>query len=86
MSNSRFNAKNGITVGGVLGATPVPVIDSVGNFTPITIIAPGLYENAATITANYSISAGNNALSSGPVSIAPGGSVSVPVGSVWKII
>ena len=45
----------------------------------------GLYEMANTITANYSITSGNNALSAGPVTINSGVSVTVPTGSTWVI-
>ena len=45
----------------------------------------GLYEHAHTITANYSITSGNNALSAGPVTINSGVSVTVPTGSTWVI-
>ena len=86
MANPRFNAKNGLSVGGVNGSTPVNVIDNLGNFTPISITTPGIYENNANITANYSISTGNNALSSGPITVNPGVVVNVPSGSVWTII
>lgn len=86
MANLRFNAKNGLSVGGNISLTPVNVIDSLGNFTPVSIITPGIYENTANITANYSISPGNNALSSGPITINPGASVNIPSGSIWTII
>ena len=46
----------------------------------------GYVENAATITQNSIINAGNNAMSSGPVTIESGVSVSVPSGSRWVIV
>jgi hypothetical protein len=46
----------------------------------------GLYEHANTITTNYTIATGNNALSSGPVTVATGGSVTVPTGSTWTVV
>jgi hypothetical protein len=52
-----------------------------GNTTPF-----GLWENSATISANYSITAGKNAMSAGPVSVANGILVTVPTGSVWTIV
>jgi len=45
----------------------------------------GLYEHAHTISANYSITSGNNALTAGPVTIDTGVSVTVPTGSTWVI-
>jgi len=45
----------------------------------------GLYEHAHTISSNYSITSGNNALSAGPITINSGISVTVPTGSTWVI-
>jgi hypothetical protein len=50
------------------------------------VTTKGLYEMANTISANYSMTAGNNAMSAGPISIASGISVTVPNGSVWTIV
>ena len=46
----------------------------------------GLYEHAHTISANYSITSGNNALTAGPITINAGYSVTVPTGSIWTIV
>lgn len=46
----------------------------------------GLYENNATISADYTITSGYNAMSSGPISIDSGVSVTVPSGSNWVIL
>lgn len=46
----------------------------------------GYVENAATITQNSTINAGNNAMSAGPVVIADGVSVTIPDGSRWVVI
>lgn len=45
----------------------------------------GIYENANTVTQNYTIASGNNGLSGGPVSLASGVTVTVPSGSRWAI-
>ncbi len=45
----------------------------------------GLYEHANTISADYTIAAGNNALTAGPITINTGVSVSIPTGSTWVI-
>ena len=50
------------------------------------ITSLGLWENNATISANYSITAGNNGMSSGPISVASGVTVTVPSGSSWAIV
>jgi hypothetical protein len=46
----------------------------------------GLFENANTITANYSITANNNAISAGPITVASGATVTVPSGSTWTVV
>ena len=46
----------------------------------------GLYEMANTISSNYSITSGNNAMSAGPITVDSGVSVTVPSGSVWTIV
>jgi hypothetical protein len=50
------------------------------------ITSLGLYENSATIGANYTIGTGNNAMSAGPITISSGFTVTVPTGSVWTVI
>lgn len=45
----------------------------------------GMYEHAHTITANYSITSGNNAMAASPITINTGISVTVPSGSTWVI-
>jgi hypothetical protein len=46
----------------------------------------GLYEHSNTISANYSISSGNNAMSAGTMTINSGVTVTVPSGSTWVIV
>ncbi len=50
------------------------------------ITALGLYENSATISANYTIGLGNNAMSAGPITISSGVTVTVPTGSTWTVV
>ena len=47
--------------------------------------ANGLWEHAHTISSNYSITSGNNAIAAGPITINSGVSVTVPTGSTWVI-
>ena len=44
------------------------------------------YENGKTVTASYSITAGNNAMSTGPITVASGQTVTVPTGSRWVVL
>jgi hypothetical protein len=46
----------------------------------------GIFVNAQTITANYTIVATNNGLSAGPVSVASGITVTVSTGAVWTVV
>ena len=46
----------------------------------------GLYEMANTISTNYTIGTGNNAVSAGPITVASGATVTVPSGSRWVIV
>ena len=45
-----------------------------------------LYENAQTITTDYTISTNYNAMSSGPITIATGATLTIPTGSNWAIV
>lgn len=46
----------------------------------------GLWENSNTISANYTITTNNNAMSAGPITINSGVTVQVPSGSRWVVI
>jgi hypothetical protein len=50
------------------------------------ITANGLWENSATISANYTIGSGNNAVSAGPITVSTGITVTVPTGSTWTVV
>jgi len=44
------------------------------------------YENDQTVTLDYSIGAGKNAMSAGPIAIAANKTVTIPSGSEWSIV
>lgn len=44
------------------------------------------YLNGQTVTTNYSIPAGQNAGTFGPISVASGAVVTVPSGSTWTVV
>jgi trimeric autotransporter adhesin len=50
------------------------------------ITAQGMWENALTISTNYTITSGNSAMSAGPITIASGVTVTVPSGSRWVVV
>lgn len=70
---SRFEGNNGTAWGSLGGATGGGNDDA-------------FYENTATITTSYTITAGKNAMSAGPITIADGATVTIPDGSVWAIV
>jgi hypothetical protein len=57
---------------------------AIGGGSNITTL--GLWENASTISANYTIGTNNNATSAGPITIDSGVTVTVPSGSRWVVI
>jgi hypothetical protein len=77
-TNNQVLTADSTTATGLKWATP-----SAGGS---NITAFGLWENNATISANYSITAGNNGMSSGPISVASGVTVTVPSGSSWAVL
>lgn len=44
------------------------------------------FENDQTVTANYTLTSGKNAVSAGPLTINDGVTVTVPSGAVWVIV
>lgn len=50
------------------------------------ITSLGMWENNATISANYSITSGNNAMSAGRITVNSGVTVTVPTGSSWVVV
>jgi hypothetical protein len=46
----------------------------------------GLLVNSQTVSANYTIASGDNALSAGPVTVASGVTVTISSGSVWTVV
>tara|TARA_B100001059_G_C17692123_1_gene505522 strand:- start:518 stop:820 length:303 start_codon:yes stop_codon:yes gene_type:complete len=51
-----------------------------------TVADDCIYENAQTISTNYSITSGKNAMSAGPITIASGVTVTVTSGSTYTIV
>jgi hypothetical protein len=53
---------------------------------PAQISSNGIFVNSQTISTNYTISAGNNGMSAGAVSVATGVTVTVSTGSAWTVV
>jgi hypothetical protein len=60
---------------------------STGEFQSTALVASnGIVVNSATVSENYTIPSGSNAVSGGPVSVAGGVTVTVSAGSVWTVV
>jgi hypothetical protein len=60
---------------------------SLTTVTAQTVVASnGIYVSSATVSASYSIPSGSNAMSTGPITVDSGVTVTVPSGSVWTVI
>lgn len=70
---SRFEGNNGTSWGSLGGATGGGNDDA-------------FYENTNVITSSYTISAGKNAMSAGPITVAAGVIITILDGSVWTIV
>jgi hypothetical protein len=58
---------------------------TVNSYMNATTVSGLFYENANAVTANYTITTGFNASSTGPITINTGITVTVPSGQVWAI-
>jgi hypothetical protein len=55
-------------------------------FSPAFNASNGILVNSATVSADYTIPTGSNAISAGPVTVAGGVTVTVSAGSVWVVV
>ena len=81
---------SGVTITGTLAATAVT-----GDGSGLTGIAAGatgggndqiFYENGQSVTTNYTITNGKNAMSAGPITINTGVTVTVGTGEFWTVV
>jgi len=54
--------------------------------TTVLVVSNGLYVNSQTVSASYTIAAGNSAMSAGPITVASGQSVTLGSGSRWVVL
>jgi len=80
-------------VNGSVNTADALTISTAGNVTtPNTlsgaqvVASNGLVVNSNTVAANYSIPSGSSAMSTGPITVASGKSVTVPSGSKWVVL
>ena len=55
-------------------------------FVGVVGTASVFFENGQTVSANYTVTAGKNAGSFGPVTVDTGATVTVPTGSTWSVV
>ena len=81
------NATSGTVSTEYVSSTKLQYNPSTGELTsPAQISSNGIIVNSQTVSANYTIAAGNNGLSAGTVSVATGITVTVSTGSVWTVV
>jgi len=75
------------------GATDAMTISTAGNVTTPNVLtgaevvaSNGLIQNANVVSTTYSIPAGTNSLSVGPISLANGVTITVPAGNRWVVL
>ena len=74
----------GVSVTGDVSATAF--IGDGSNLTGVGAQQGAFWENDTTITASYTITAGKNAMTAGPITVADGVVITVPDGSTWTIV
>jgi hypothetical protein len=95
LTPSDYTASNGLTVVLNTGASASDEFQAV-SYQPISLAQDTMptggtgnvvfYENDQTVTQNYTITSGKNAMSAGPLTINSGVTVTVPTGSTWTIV
>jgi hypothetical protein len=78
LSKTTLTAGSNITITNGAGSITIAATGGGGSSGPVL-------ESYQTISSNYSVTAGSNAFSVGPVSVATGVAVTVPTGQVWLI-
>ena len=71
---------------GSFGASSSFTFDGTTQAAPIQRASNGIVVNSKTISASYTIASGDNAMSTGPVTVASGQSVTISSGSRWVVL
>ena len=95
LTPSDYTASNGLTVVLNTGASASDEFQAI-SYQPVSLSQHTMptggtgnvifYENDQTVTQNYTITAGKNAMSAGPITVNSGVTVTVPTGSTWTIV
>lgn len=86
IANSLVAAPNGVASLDSAGQVPASQLGNASGGATGGGTDEVFYENAQTVTTNYTITSSRNALSAGPITIGTGVTVTVPSGSVWAIV
>lgn len=81
------SATSGSITGASVTSTKLKFVPSTGTLTAPNVEASnGMLVNSATVSTNYSIPVGSNAIAVGPVTVAAGAAVTIPSGSRWLVL
>jgi len=81
------SATSGSISGASVTSTKLKFVPSTGTLTAPNVEASnGMLVNSATVSTNYSIPVGSNAIAVGPVTVAAGAAVTIPSGSRWLVL
>ena len=81
------SATSGSITGASVTSTKLKFVPSTGTLTAPNVEASnGMLVNSATVSTNYSIPSGSNAIAVGPVTVASGAAVTIPSGSRWLVL
>ena len=81
------SATSGSVSGLNVTSTKFTFVPSTGTFTvPNVEASNGMLVNSKTVTTNYSIPVGSNALAAGPITVGSGATVTIPSGSRWVVL
>jgi hypothetical protein len=81
----RIDASGNVTPG-VTNTQTLGAVGDVWSTVHANTVSAIFHESVQTISTNYTITAGSNAMTPGPITIASGVTVTVPSGSVWTIV
>ena len=80
------NKLDGIASGATNVTNNNQISNGAGYITTATVAGGAVYENAQSITSNYTVTNGKNAMSAGPIEIASGVTVTVGSGETYTIV
>ena len=81
------SATSGSISGANVSSTKLTFVPLTGSLTaPQTVASNGLVVNSNTVSTSYSIPSGSSAMSTGPITVSGGATVTIPSGSRWVVL